>query len=255
MKKTLYILTGTLTLAFSTVLVPIAVFAQTNSSASYVLLTPLPCVGVTNGGSSGTTCTSANGSSEITSIGLQGYLVYVFKLVVALAVFLAVIMTIFGGFKYMTTEAVTGKGDARATIEHAVYGLLLALASYLILYTINPDFVNISNVAVPKLNVAVTSIAQNSGVTVDGSGQCHAAGQTPTRANIVPCPGSQLPTSSQLSQNPPPALTPTNHNTNPDGSTIVPAPGTNTCTNPPSKSRGNIIPGKSYPCYSNGVFI
>lgn len=152
---------------------PIAVFANTavpagqsefdtsaaaQTSPSYVLLTPLPCVGVSNG----TTCTGgANGSSQIKQIGIQDYLLYVFRLAIALTVFLAVVMTIWGGFKYMTTEAVLGKGEARKTIENAVLGLLLALASYLILYTINPNLVNLSKVAVPKLNVAVDQQLQN----------------------------------------------------------------------------------------------
>jgi hypothetical protein len=76
-------------------------------------------------------------------------------LVIALAVLLAIIMTIWGGFKYMTVESVTGKSGARKTIQDAVTGLLLALASYLILYTINPDLVNLANVNVPKLNVKI----------------------------------------------------------------------------------------------------
>ncbi len=170
MKKIFYTLI--LALTFSPVLVPVAVFADTAvasgtpefgapKSVSYVLLTPLPCVGVTSG-QNGTTCTTSNGSSEITSIGIQGYLLYLFKLLIALAVFLSVVMTIFGGFKYMTTEAVMGKSDARKTIEDALKGLLLALASYIILYTINPNFVNISKVAVPKLNVKASQGVQNS---------------------------------------------------------------------------------------------
>jgi len=230
------------TALFASVAVPAVTFAQTTtgSSTSYVLLTPLPCVGVTNGGNSGTTCVTTNGTSEITSIGLQSYLIYLFKLLIALAVFLAVVMTIVGGFQYMTTEAITGKTAARATIEHAVEGLLLALASYLILYTINPNFVNISKVAVPKLNLQVTSINPN--VTVDGAGKCHAAGQIATRANIVPCPpgiGIQTATS-------------TRYNTNPDGTRVLPAPGTNICTTHGYNSRTHQTTTHTYPCDSNG---
>ena len=140
---------------------PFSAYAQTAAQSSYVLLAPLPCVGT----QSGTQCTNGtNSGSLITSIPIQSYLIYVFKLLIALAVFLSVIVAIYGGFKYMTTESINGKGDARKTIEDAVYGLLMALASYLILYTINPNFVNISKVAVPKLNVKTTNINLSGGL-------------------------------------------------------------------------------------------
>jgi hypothetical protein len=146
---------------------------------SYVLLAPLPCVGTTNG----TTCTNGtNGGSLITSIAIQGYLVYLFKLMIALTVFLAVIMTIYGGFKYMTTEAVSGKGDAKKTIEDAIYGLLLALASYLILYTINPNLVNISSVAIPKLNVATTTVNLNGNYSASNNSPTQTTQQQSTPA-------------------------------------------------------------------------
>jgi len=278
MKKIIYtILLSAIT--FSPVILPSATFAQTQTAVApgssefgpaatppnYTLLAPLPCVGTSNG----TTCTNVNGSSQVTSISLQNYLIYLFKLLIAVAVFLAVIMIIFGGFKYMTTEAFSGKSDARATIEHAVEGLLLALASYLILYTINPNFVNISNVAIPKLNVSATSTAPSQVVTVDGSGNCHAAGQIPTRANIVPCPpgqGTQPTTSAPASAgnggttnnynsrtgksttvNNSPA-----YNTNPNGTVVLPAPGTNICTTHGYNSRTHSVTTTTYPCDSNG---
>jgi hypothetical protein len=160
MKLQKIIQAGILTLALS----PVAAFAQTTAVPagtsefgattqvpSYVLLAPIPCLGTNGSTDPGTTC--VNG--QVTSTSIQGYLIYVFKLIIALAVLLAIIMTIWGGFKYMTVESVTGKSGARKTIQDAVTGLLLALASYLILYTINPNLVNLANVNVPKLNVKV----------------------------------------------------------------------------------------------------
>jgi hypothetical protein len=46
----------------------------------------------------------------------------------------------------MSVESVTGKSGAKKTIQDAIVGLLLALGSYLILYTINPNLVNLSSV-------------------------------------------------------------------------------------------------------------
>jgi hypothetical protein len=77
---------------------------------------------------------------------------------IALAVLAAVVMCIVGGFEYMLTESVTTKLNAKATIENAILGLAGALGSWLILYTINPNLVNVSIVTVPKLNVSTTNI-------------------------------------------------------------------------------------------------
>ena len=78
---------------------------------------------------------------------------------IAVAVFATVVMVIIGGFQYMLTDSVTKKGDARSTIKNAFLGLAGALLSYLILYTINPQLVDISLVTVPKLNLTVQPIS------------------------------------------------------------------------------------------------
>lgn len=59
------------------------------------------------------------------------------------AALLAVIQIIRGGFVYLTTEAISSKGDARGLITDALTGLLLVLVSVLILTIINPDILNI----------------------------------------------------------------------------------------------------------------
>lgn len=56
---------------------------------------------------------------------------------------LAVIMIMYGGVKYMTTDAWTQKEEAKDIIQSAIFGLVIALTSALILYTINPDILNI----------------------------------------------------------------------------------------------------------------
>ncbi len=88
----------------------------------YVPLAPLPGIG--EGGTA--------------APNLTQYLVLVFKLAIGLAAMLAVVMITIGGFEYMTSETFSGKGDGKKRIENAIYGLLLAIASWLILYTINP---------------------------------------------------------------------------------------------------------------------
>ncbi len=57
---------------------------------------------------------------------------------------LAVIMIGVGGIEYMASDAVFSKDEARKRMSDAVIGLLILLGSYVLLYTINPDIVNLN---------------------------------------------------------------------------------------------------------------
>jgi len=63
---------------------------------------------------------------------------FIFKWGIAIAVLLAVLMTIFGGIQYMTSDAIFNKEEGKHKIQSAIMGLLLALSAWIILYTINP---------------------------------------------------------------------------------------------------------------------
>jgi hypothetical protein len=110
----------------------------------YTLLAPLPCIPASAPG-------CVNGTQS--TVDIKTYIVYIFELAIAVAVFLAVVMITWGGFRYMTEESVTKKGAAKEIIQNAVWGLLGALASYLILYTINPQLVNLNLISVPTLEL------------------------------------------------------------------------------------------------------
>ncbi len=69
------------------------------------------------------------------------YLNGLVKILIGVAASLAVIFITIGGVQYITTDSLTGKESGKETINNALLGLLLALASWLILYTINPDLV------------------------------------------------------------------------------------------------------------------
>lgn len=75
---------------------------------------------------------------------LTDYVNSVFSFIISLAAMLAVLRIVTGGFKYMTSEAIGAKGDARETIQGAVFGLILLLGSWLILYTVNPQILDLS---------------------------------------------------------------------------------------------------------------
>ncbi len=109
----------------------------------YTLLQPLPCIqGTSTGGECATTPT----------IDLNGYIGYIFKFAIALAAFLAVIMIIWGGVETMTSEVPFIKSNGKDKIQNAVIGLVMVLASYLILVTIDPRLVEI-NTSIDKLKI------------------------------------------------------------------------------------------------------
>ncbi|MFC1730968.1 hypothetical protein ACFL6I_11605 [candidate division KSB1 bacterium] len=62
-----------------------------------------------------------------------------FKLGLAVAATLAVVMITIGGLQYMTTDSINSKTEGRDKIQNAVVGLLIALLIWLILFTINPN--------------------------------------------------------------------------------------------------------------------
>ena len=102
----------------------------------YTLLAPIPLSGAQSGDSQ-----TAKASDYIKGI---------FMLTIAIATGLAVIMIIFGGIKYMSTDAFTGKSEAKTIIEHALCGLLLAISAWLILNTINTNLTDFNLQITPQ---------------------------------------------------------------------------------------------------------
>ena len=72
------------------------------------------------------------------------FLGQIFNFGIAAAVVLALLEIIWGGVEYMTTDSWYTKGDGKDRIYNAIIGLGIALISYLLLYTINPDLVDFS---------------------------------------------------------------------------------------------------------------
>ncbi len=74
------------------------------------------------------------------------YLKGLFQLIIALSSIAAVIMITVGGFQYMLSASELGKTDGMDRIKNSLIGLAIALSSYLILYTINPDLTGLNNI-------------------------------------------------------------------------------------------------------------
>lgn len=74
--------------------------------------------------------------------GFTGYLSFVYNLSIGIAALLAVIKIVIAGIKWMLTDVVPAKGEARKDIEGAIYGLIIILSAIIILDLINPDIVD-----------------------------------------------------------------------------------------------------------------
>ncbi|MES2060079.1 MAG: hypothetical protein V4438_03550 [Patescibacteria group bacterium] len=83
------------------------------------------------------------GPVDTNKTDLSTYLGSLYKFGVAAAAGLAVIMVIWGGIEYITAVAGEGKSGGKERITSAILGLLLALGSYIILNTINPDLLSL----------------------------------------------------------------------------------------------------------------
>ncbi|MDO8430593.1 MAG: pilin [Candidatus Taylorbacteria bacterium] len=110
--------------------------ADTSNPSEYKLLEPLPCIDEVNKNCDG---------GLTTTIDLNTYILYIYKFAIAVSVFLAIIMIIWGGFLYITSEVPFIKTEGKSKITNAVTGLLFVLVSYLILLTIDPRLVNIDS--------------------------------------------------------------------------------------------------------------
>jgi len=123
------------------------VAAPTTSDSEYKFLSPLPEIGETFDPSS----VGGEGGSD----ALGKYLNAMIKLFIGICAVLAVIMIVLGGIEYMTSELPGNKESGKERITHAIFGLLLALGAWLILYTINPDLLktDLSSLAIVEVEV------------------------------------------------------------------------------------------------------
>lgn len=99
---------------------------KTTTFFGYTLLQPLP----------------TSGKDLDKNVTLSEYMAWLYRFALVLAGFLAVMMIVIGGVTYIASGANEGlKTKAKGYINGALQGLLLAIAAYLLLYTINPSLV------------------------------------------------------------------------------------------------------------------
>ena len=81
---------------------------------------------------------------------IPNYIRDIYQFGLGIAGVLAMLMIIWGAIEYTVSGAVDRKADAKDRITQAILGLVLLLATVLILNTISPDLTNFQNI-IPQL--------------------------------------------------------------------------------------------------------
>ena len=83
------------------------------------------------------------GLTDAEEISMELYINTLYTISISIAAFLAVVKIILAGLKYMLSDVVTNKEDAKRDIKGALVGLMIVLGAWIILSTINPQLVNL----------------------------------------------------------------------------------------------------------------
>ncbi|ETB64086.1 TPA: hypothetical protein DIC38_00795 [Candidatus Nomurabacteria bacterium] len=118
------------------------------------------------------------------------YFNVIFKFAIGLAGALAVIMIIIGGIQYMGDESIFGKTEAKKRIFSAILGLLIALGSWAILNTIDPNLLGTKGLKVKQVSFEIVNLPDAGDNTIDpdfntGSGSYSVGTVSPSVANAV----------------------------------------------------------------------
>jgi hypothetical protein len=90
---------------------------------------------------------------EATVPSIAKYIQAIYNYAIGIVGILAAVVLMFGGVRWMMAGGSPDKiGDAKAWIGASISGLILALASYMILNTINPDLVSFKEIAPPLIS-------------------------------------------------------------------------------------------------------
>lgn len=79
----------------------------------------------------------------------------IFNIAIGLCAVLAVIMIVVGGVQYMGDESIFGKTEAKDRITKAIMGLLIALGSYALLNTINPQLLGGGGISINAVSAGI----------------------------------------------------------------------------------------------------
>ena len=73
--------------------------------------------------------------------GFDDFINLIYGLAISFAALLAVVKIVIAGVKWMLSDIVTDKSDAKKDIQGALLGLIVIISAVLIIYVINPTIV------------------------------------------------------------------------------------------------------------------
>lgn len=125
------------------------------AGAQYVPLAPLP------------------GLEDTGDTNLENYLGVLFKIGIGLAGVFSVLMLIIAGMQYISgASSHSARSDAHEKITNAIFGLLLALGSWLILNAINPAILN-NNLNIAPISPTTKESSINNNTSKQGTIYCY----------------------------------------------------------------------------------
>jgi hypothetical protein len=86
---------------------------------------------------------------------IGSYFNIIFKVAIGLCAGLAVIMIIIYAIQYMGDESIFGKSEAKTKIGQAIFGLIIAIGSWVLLNTINPALTGKDGVTIDPVSVDI----------------------------------------------------------------------------------------------------
>ncbi len=109
------------------------------------------------------------GPDTVPGSGFIAYARFLLPFLLSFAAVMALLQFVWGGITYMVSDSITSKEDSRDRMWKAVLGLLLALASVLILRTINPKLIELS-LDLPPVGEKSGSLVEEAGSLEDQAG-------------------------------------------------------------------------------------
>jgi len=78
--------------------------------------------------------------------GLADYINVIYRYLVSIVLIVAIVMVVYGGFRYLVGAGVGGVERGKEIIRDAIMGMLVVLGAYVILQTVNPATVSLSGI-------------------------------------------------------------------------------------------------------------
>lgn len=104
------------------------------------------------------------------------YLNLMFSLFIIIGGMFAVMTFVWGGITYMVSDIVDKKDFARKQMQRSIWGILILLGSYILLYTINPELIRLD-----RFNPTTINRPGSQPVTPSTSGRTTTATPQPTQ--------------------------------------------------------------------------